>query len=157
MMIFILLIREYQFHSFKDLTASSITKYKGLLVEFVLYLIAPDSHQYLPCDIRDLVEDYIYHYTAEAPSDAPLDSDDPILDKLHELLFECISFGTDADFDPLTNIPMYRFLVHHVIDKDGVYSSLETMTQTIAKLQYITRGVLLIEARKSWRYSILHC
>ena len=50
---------------------------------------------------------------------------------------------------------MYRFLVHKAIKDEGSYASTDSMTQTIARLQYITRGCVLIEGHRLHRYEFV--
>jgi hypothetical protein len=71
--------------------------------------------------------------------------DDPILEHLQDLLFTCVATSTPDDLSHRSYIPMYRFLVHKAIRDDGTYASTDSITQTIAQLQYITRAVILIE------------
>jgi hypothetical protein len=91
-------------------------------------------------------------WRSEPPSDAAIELDDPILEQLQDLLIECVSYKTENDLETRNSIPMYRFVIHMSIKPEKIYASKDSMTQTIAMMQYITRGVLLMEGHRVHRY-----
>jgi hypothetical protein len=137
---------------FKDLTPASQEKYKKLLVKFILFMMSPFARKCFQDQVLiEAVDEYVQLWRCSPPAET-LSQDDPIVLALQDLLMICVDSGTASDFEPRSKIPMYLFLMHKSIQGDGTYVSTDSITQSIAKLQYITRGVLLIQGHLNYEY-----
>ena len=119
---------------------SSDKKYKVDVIQLVHYVIRASEHGLYDGDIREAALRVRIIWNGRP------DDDCRVQKELHRLLYLLSTTGSDSDIHSTHDIVVHDFVVFKAIDPRLIMCRVSYVTQTLARLRFLIRGVILLEA-----------